>query len=144
MSEKLYAIKFSAPLMPPSVNSLYNVFRYGQKIEVKLKPEVLFFKSKLKSYVPAWTFQHSGEIIYFSMKLHDPDYFFKNGKVRKKDLPNMVKAAIDAVCEKIGVDDSYVKDFRLSHVFSQRANMECEVGIIKEGGLYELGQQVSI
>lgn len=126
-----YAIRFKVPLIPPSVNSLYNVFRMGPRLEVKLKPEVLLFKTKVKQYVPGWAYKHAGERLFFTYTYMDMGYFFKNGKVRRVDLANTEKALLDAICEKIGVDDSYVKERKSSHWHNAKETyLQCEIGVI--------------
>ncbi len=36
------------------------------------------------------------------------DWFYKNGSLRKLDLPNLTKLTVDAICEKVGCDDAQV------------------------------------
>ena len=36
------------------------------------------------------------------------DWYTKKGKVRKVDLSNLEKVVVDAICEKVGIDDSFV------------------------------------
>lgn len=125
-------MSFVAPLNPPSVNALYNVFRYGSQIEVKIKPEVTLFKSRLKIYVPKWDWKHEEtDFLFFNMTLFDKEFFFKNGKPRRFDITNTEKAVLDAICDKIGIDDSYVKERRLRHEATDgQTYMEIEVGVL--------------
>ena len=127
------SIRFIIPLRPPSVNSLYNVMRYGPRLEVKLKPEVVIFKATVKQYVPTFTRPSEHDLVYFNMTFHDSAYFFKNGKLRKFDITNTEKALLDAICERLGFDDCYVKERRLKHVNSAdgRDKMEVEIGVIR-------------
>lgn len=134
----LYELSFKIPLTPPSVNSLYQVFRYGKKLEVKLHPHVLIFKNEVKGFIPRWEWKHQGELLFFEMDFHDTSYFFKNGKLRKFDITNTEKALLDAVCEKIGVDDCFVKERMLRHKPSLlKTYMDVRIGILKPANLIE-------
>lgn len=101
---------------------------------MKLKPEVEQFKTQVKMFMPPWTWKHQEkELLYFSMGFFDKEYYFKNGKLRKFDITNTQKAVQDAVCEKIGIDDSYVKSSHLFHRPCQlKTYMEINIGVYEE------------
>lgn len=127
-----YSINFMIPLRPPSVNSLYNVFRYGQRLEVKKKPEVVKFQSDVKGFIPPWKFEHKDELLFFAMTFYDTEYFFKNGALRKFDITNTEKALLDAICDKIGIDDKFVKHRVLQHEKSKTKDfMTVEIGVME-------------
>lgn len=130
LDEKPYSIKFKITSVPPSVNSLYNVIFSLKTVE--MKPEVRLWKSKAKMMIPAWKPKKIGKtgFLYFKMDIYTKLYC-KNGTVRKFDVPNMEKVTIDAVCEKIGIDDKFIVDSHARKVdFSGDEYMECEIGFI--------------
>lgn len=98
-------VTFTLPMLPLSVNSLYNVIFSQRRVE--LKPECRQFKTKAKVYIPAFKVDDDSLIrldAVFHYRFHH-----KNGRLRKFDSPNLLKLLIDTVSEKIGIDDSRVK-----------------------------------
>lgn len=102
--ERDRSITFSIPLLPPSMNSLYNVLFSLRKVE--LKPDVRLFKTKAKEYVPQFQV-NSGDKVKLSMIVHC-NCFYKNTNLKRFDVSNMVKVIQDLVCEKLGFDDAQV------------------------------------
>ena len=102
---ELNQIQFSIPLLPLSVNSLYQVIFSQRRVE--LKPEARRFKTQAKVYVPRFTVQDDS-FLRLEAAFHYP-HFHKNGKLRRFDSQNLLKLLIDAISEKIGVDDSRLK-----------------------------------
>lgn len=104
----LSSVSFKIPSIPPSVNSLYNVIFSLKKVE--LKPDCLSWKSKAKTFMPP--FKSSGEsvsgMLKVDMKFSYPLYH-KNLKVRRIDTPNMMKLLLDAISERYGIDDKFMK-----------------------------------
>ena len=128
--EKPYSIRFTIPSAPPSVNSLYQVIFSLKKIQ--LKPEVMIWKSQSKMFVPVWRPVHDSKtgFLYFHMTVHT-DLYYKNSKVRRLDLGNMEKACLDMVCERIGIDDSFVTRRVLEKVQRQdNEQTEIEIGFV--------------
>jgi Holliday junction resolvase RusA-like endonuclease len=113
-------IRFVLPSLPMSINSLYQII-YGQR-KVELKPECRTWKTKAKAYVPTFKIADSSTIrldVTFSFPWHH-----KNGKLRKFDSQNLLKLLIDAVSEKIGIDDSRIKSGSWSSVDSPDERVE--------------------
>jgi Holliday junction resolvase RusA-like endonuclease len=99
-------MKFLIPSLPGSMNSLYNVIFSMKRIE--MKPEARLWKTQAKGYIPPWKPTKENPFMGIDCKFMF-NVYFKNGKVRKIDTQNMMKLVIDAVSEKIGVDDAYFK-----------------------------------
>ena len=59
--------------------------------------------------------------------------YFKNGSVRKIDLSNWLKATIDAICEKLGVDDSRLWYLSCEKQHSVKVGIEATIGRIPHG-----------
>lgn len=101
-------VSFRLPAPPISMNAMYQI-HYGKR-QVYMKPEVRTYKTTMKMYVPRFDVPEDGRVgIRFSV--HD-DWYFKNGKMRKKDVHNLCKVLTDLVTEKMGFDDSLVWEFQ--------------------------------
>lgn len=100
-----HRVRFVLPSLPMSINSLYQII-YSQR-RVELKPECRTWKTKAKEYVPRFAIDDDSTLrldVEFAYPWHH-----KNGKLRKFDSQNLLKLLIDAVSEKIGIDDSRIK-----------------------------------
>ena len=122
-------IKFTIPLMPPSMNSLYNVIFSMKRVE--LKPEIRLWKTQAKQFVPVWKQLGKSKSgwLYFNADVYTQVYF-KNGKVRKIDLQNMEKCLIDAVCEKLGIEDEFIFQKFTRKLDSDKDRIEVEIGFM--------------
>jgi len=122
-------IRFTIPMIPPSVNALYNVIFSLKKVE--LKPEVRLWKSQAKQFVPTW--KPKGESksgwLYFKADVYTQVYF-KNGKVRKLDLQNLEKCLIDTVCEKLGIGDEFIFEKYARKLDCDKDRIDIEIGFI--------------
>jgi len=115
-------------MLPPSSNSLYNIFWRFKRVE--LKPEVLFWKSNAKGYVPRWEIDKEQKV---AMRIRFyGNWYTKAGKVKRIDATNCEKAVIDAICEKQGWDDSRIWSRCTGKVQAERERIE--VKIRKVGG----------
>ena len=108
------------PLKPISMNSLYQVI-FSQR-RTQLKPEARFWKTQAKAHIPSVTIEPSIPLS-LSMDFHD-DWYYLNGKIRRIDSPNLIKLTIDAIAEKLGIDDSV-----LWHVCHKKVQDKQRVGI---------------
>lgn len=75
----------------------------------KLQPDA-FYRLLIAYLFPAHSTVPVEQKRAFQRK--DNGFFFKNGKVRRLDTSNMIKAVEDAVSEYLGVDDAYNIDVR--------------------------------
>jgi Holliday junction resolvase RusA-like endonuclease len=129
----LRKICFSIPFLPPSVNKLWNIVSV-RPVRIELKPEVLLWKSQLKEYVPVWR-PELGERaeLYFIWECQR-SWYTKDGKTRKIDVHNMEKPLIDAVCEKVGIDDSYFFYRTCIKTESEKEGVTIEMGFVEDLG----------
>jgi Holliday junction resolvase RusA-like endonuclease len=97
-------LEFRIEGLPPSYNEHFQIIWHLK--ECYLSPEARMFKNKVKLTVPHFKFENN---TYFKMEIHYHDNFIqKNGKNKRIDLQNLNKCLIDAIFEKLGIDDSFV------------------------------------
>jgi len=95
---------FTIPDLPTSCNRLY-LINYGHRV-VYLSPAGHMYKNKVKLHMPPMEFPPNA---FFEVSLRFyGNWFFKNGKVKRADVQNLIKILIDALFERIGVDDSRI------------------------------------
>jgi len=101
MRAKLQTVVFELPFLPPSENNMYywDRARGTQKMYTSVKK----FKSDTMLLMPRIVIGKNVPTEIF-FEFHG-DWYFKNGNMRKKDGQNLIKALIDAIFAKIGVDD---------------------------------------
>jgi Holliday junction resolvase RusA-like endonuclease len=95
-------VSFSLPSSPPSMNSAYNVLFAQRRVE--MKPEVRRYKTLMKPYVKALEVKDD-EVVWMRVSVAQ-DWNYKNGKLKKQDVANMLKVLIDLIAEKQGWDDA--------------------------------------
>lgn len=98
MTEK--SISFVLPRLPASMNSLYQILYHQRRVE--LKPEHRRWKNDMKSYIPAFTVAEGATLRI------DCEFNFDWSK-RRFDSANLLKLVLDAICERIGVNDKIVR-----------------------------------
>ena len=97
-------VKFSVPGVPPSYNQSFKIaFKLKQ---VYLSPDAKRFKDKVMIHIPYFEIPDEAKITII-IKYHD-NWYYKNGKLKRKDVQNMDKLIIDAIFKRLGVDDSHV------------------------------------
>jgi len=96
--------KFKIPLVPESVNGLYKI-NYAHRV-IYLSDEGKAFKYQAKLYIPRTDFTED-DTLSVSVSYHS-NWFYKNGKIKRADSPNLDKLMIDTLFEAIGVDDSHL------------------------------------
>lgn len=124
-------IKFTIPLMPPSMNSLYQII-FSMK-QVQLKPEIRLWKTQAKQFIPPWKPSGKSKLgwLYFNADIYT-EVYFKNGKVRKLDLQNLEKCLIDCVCEKLGIGDEFIFEKHTRKLGGEKDRIEVEIGFIPD------------
>ena len=100
------------PLEAPSMNSLLYVLWHQKRLETR--PEVRMFRSMFKSYLPKWTLASTGPYS-LSLAFHEP-WYTRDGFPKRKDVPNLLKACVDAIAERYGFDDALVWSLRCEKV----------------------------
>lgn len=99
-------IRFTIPLLPPSVNSLHQVIWTQRRVE--LKPEIRQWKYQAKEYVPRAQWNSGSSIIRVDVVAHYR-MFTSEGKLREFDTQNVLKPLIDLIAEKQGWNDKRAK-----------------------------------
>ena len=120
-------------MLPPSVNSLYNVIHSMKRIE--LKPEIRLWKTQASMYVPSWHPDQAG-YLYFNADIYMRT-LHKNGKVKRHDLQNLEKCLIDTVCEKLGFGDEFIFAKRTRKIESEKERVEVEVGVLPDSDVLD-------
>jgi len=99
---------FEIPLLPESVNRAYT-------IDIRRKTLVMTRrawkkKSDMHIFIPRIEIKE-GQLLKLEYEYH-ADWFFKNGSLRRRDAQNFDKMLLDVICEKQGVDDSIIIEWR--------------------------------
>lgn len=103
MSEQ---VKFKVSFLPTSVNRMYSYNHHTKTMY--LTEEARHFKMAIKLACPKIQFISDKPKIRIEIWYHSPTWICKNGKFRKRDIQNMDKILIDAISERLGVDDSHI------------------------------------
>lgn len=112
--------------MPPSSNHMYKLFRRGRKTFHVPSKELKTFQNEMILYprvhkleflsakhtVLAWINAGQGLEISCQFFFHYSRLFTKDGRVKKLDVSNRIKALHDCLCRLLGIDDSVF--FRVS------------------------------
>lgn len=114
------SISFFIPSVPESVNSLYQVFFHTK--QVKLKPELLIWKSEAKQWMPPLPFKIGAEDCMSLAIECVTGWKYKNGKWKKQDVSNMIKLIEDSVAEKYGYCDSQNFEVKITKVHDDTKN----------------------
>ena len=98
-------LTFTVPGIPPSYNKSIKInYRLRQ---IHLTQEARRFKDKVKIHMPYW--ELPDRVLLFSVRIsYNSDWYYKNKKVRKKDVQNLDKLLIDAMFKALGRDDSFL------------------------------------
>ena len=97
-------LEFSISGLPPSYNRHFQII-YALR-ECHLTPEAHLFKNRVKMSIPPYEFKEDAKLV-IEIEYH-ANFVCKNGKNRKIDLQNLDKLLIDAIFEKLGIDDSMI------------------------------------
>ena len=97
-------IKFKINQVPPSYNRHFKI-NYPLRHVYITKEAKEFKKQVFLTCPPMETSPHS---IYRVLISVCNNWLYKNGKIKKQDIHNMDKFLIDAMCSKLGFDDSQI------------------------------------
>lgn len=97
-------MKFIIKAIPPSYNRECKI-NYNLK-QVYLSKEARGFKNLVFLSTPPMNYRE-GSIFSISINIVK-NWLTKAGKVKREDVQNMDKLLIDAICEKLGFDDSLI------------------------------------
>lgn len=102
------SITFEIPDLPASVNCIYEFNHANSGLPVRrLKGEYALWKSKMKVYVPRCDWAQ-GKFLRVELDFQSPSWWYRNGKLKRKDIENLEKLTIDTIFEKLGADDCYI------------------------------------
>ena len=125
-------LRFRIPSLPASMNAIYQIMFHLK--QVQMKPEVRAWKTQAKQFVPRWVLPRGIETGFLRLGLvFRGDWFYKNGKARRIDLPKLKKIRVDVIAEKLGFDDCMIWAVSLKKV--QDVNVECvdcELGFVQD------------
>ena len=110
-------IDFKVPSLPVSINSLYKI--NFQHRCVFLSNEGRSFKNLVKSYMPPYKVEPDTKY-YLNAEFHSR-WHYKNGKNKRADIQNLTKVLVDAIFERLGVDDSWLYSFCCQKVEDEKA-----------------------
>ena len=96
-------LRFVLPSFPVSVNRLY-VINHNQR-RVLLSDDALIWRTRTSPLVKACRWPEDWSL-KLTLEYESPDWYFKNGKLRKLDVQNLEKLLIDTLFAKWGWDDS--------------------------------------
>lgn len=116
-------IKIELPFKTPTINHLY----WHKGTYKIMKTEAKNLQKKIKEIVGKI------EVREVPLKVQTfiyEDWYFKNGKVAKKDVANREKFLIDSLFKALGVDDKFIFESRLVKV--QSKDMERAIIVIEE------------
>lgn len=105
------SVTFVLPQIPPSINSLYQIL-YARR-QVELKPEARRWKNDAKAHIPRF------ELVDGATLRIDCEFNFDFNK-RRFDSANLLKLVIDAIAEKLGVNDRIVRHGSWFSIQSER------------------------
>lgn len=103
--------------LPPSYNEHFKI-NYSFK-EVYLSQEARDYKKRVKVSMPVMEVTEEDKLRITIMYNHN--WHYQNGKIRKKDVQNLDKLLIDAICEKLGCDDSQAFEIHLYKIQSNNS-----------------------
>ena len=126
-------VTFQFPNLPISINALYDI-NYRQR-RVDLKPAARQWKSAGKGYVPQFKIADDS-MLAIDFTFHYPYYNAKNS-LRIFDSANLLKLAIDCICERLEINDCRVKSGSWSSVDDERTCVEVTLREVTNGKLHQ-------
>lgn len=113
--------KWTITSSPPSVNSLHNVIWSQRKVE--LKPEIRKWRNDVMLTMPVIRLASDESLIEIDLTFHYR-HLYRNGKLRRFDTHNLIKALLDAISAKANFDDSRIKTGSWRSVDSEDERVE--------------------
>ena len=95
-----------------------------------MKPECRLWQSKAIQYMPPFkpTETMSG-LLRAEVTFYYPMYH-QNGKLKKKDAPNMLKLLMDSISNRYGIDDKFVTEGSFKAIDSQTEKTEVILSVL--------------
>ncbi len=91
--------------LPTSYNKAFQII-WGLK-ECHLSPEAHAYKNRVKMSIPPVTINN--DLLRIAISYYY-NWYYKNKKLKKIDTANCDKMLIDSICERLGCDDSLIKE----------------------------------
>lgn len=110
------------------MNSLLQVIWSQRRLHVK--PEVRLFRTQFKQFLPVWTIPLD-RLLLIRFDFYQ-DWYCKNGRLKKQDVPNLIKSCLDAFVERYGIDDSCVLHQACSKVQSSMTGILLTASLFPE------------
>lgn len=119
------SISFVIPRLPASMNSLYQILFHQRRVE--LKPEHRRWKNEAKDYIPRFDVTE-GATLRIDCVLN-----FDWSK-RRFDSANLLKLVLDAICERLGVNDKAVRHGSWYSIDSEKEFLSVTITEVESGG----------
>lgn len=121
-------LTYTVPGLPPSYNQSFKIaFKLGS---VYLSVDAKKYKQQVIIHTPHWDVAYNKDLKLRIDLEFRANWYYKNGKMKKKDIQNMDKLVIDAVFTKLGIDDSHVWYNSNSKVQSDKHETQISLEII--------------
>lgn len=101
--QKKIQLSFIIPGLPPSYNRHFQI-SYNLR-QVYLTKEAQQYKRKTAMYIPPCPQINNTIALKVCIEYHS-DWFYKNGKIKKKDIQNLDKLLLDVISARLGFNDS--------------------------------------
>ena len=123
-------IHFRVEGIPPSYNQAFKI-NYNFR-EVYLSAHAKQFKNKIKMQIPP--ISGATSLVYAVDIKYVYNWYYKNGRLKKKDTQNCDKLLYDAISEQLGIDDSRFKKRKTTDVHSKE---ECYTEVSIEQSVHQ-------
>lgn len=94
---------FTLPSFPISCNAIYAIDHNRRK--VTLTDQALLWRTRTVPFVKPCRWPEDW-LLKLTLEYQSPQWFYKNGKLRRQDVQNLEKLVIDTLFGKWGWDDS--------------------------------------
>jgi len=105
-------VTFLLPDLPPSSNETHTIGRaniHTNKATIEIKTEWKLWRSSMQKYVKCLRIAE-GSLVHIDFWFFY-NFYYKNGRLRKFDTPNLVDFAINTIKMKQQWDDNVVKSY---------------------------------
>lgn len=96
-------LRFVLPAFPVSVNRIYVINHVQRK--VSLSDDALLWRTRTIPFVKPCRWPDEW-LLKLTLDFETPDWYAKNGNLRRRDMQNLEKLLIDTLFAKWGWDDS--------------------------------------
>ena len=111
-------LKLSFPFLPLSVNKAFKSVKRGRMVFRAKSKEYKEYLDALEAEMPEELNTPIGPLSV-EIDLVAPDWYCKNGNIRKVDADNYIKCLLDGVFAHLDTDDSCIFDIRVQKIHSE-------------------------